>query len=87
MATQRLACEHLECLFRIAGAGRVERPDKESGVPGFEEMVRFLPKWVAVTEAADGLVEVSRNASLQWHGTVSYPDQLLSPVLLIFSCT
>ena len=65
--SEKLACEHLECLFRIAGAGRVERPDKEGGVPGFEEMLRFLPKWVAVTEAADGLVEVSGDDSLRWH--------------------
>lgn len=60
----KLACEYSEYLSGIAGAGKVGRPDKEGRIPGFEEMLRFLPKWAVVTKAADGLVEVSRSFSL-----------------------
>ena len=60
----KLACEYSEYLSGIAGAGKVGRPDKEGRIPAFEEMLRFLPKWAAVTKAADGLVEVSRSFSL-----------------------
>ena len=60
----KLACEYSEYLSGIAGAGRTGRTDKEGRIPGFEEMLRFLPKWAAVTKAADGLVEVSRRFSL-----------------------
>ena len=33
-------------------------------IPRFEEMLRFLPEWVVVMKAADGLVEVLRSFSL-----------------------
>ena len=59
-----LAYEHSECLSEIAGADRVERSDKEGRVPGFEEMLRFLPKWAVVTKTADGLVKISMSFSL-----------------------
>jgi len=57
----KLACEYSEYLSGIAGAGRVERQGR---IPAFEETLRFLPKWAVVTNAADGLVEVSRSFSL-----------------------
>ena len=40
--SEKLAREHLECLFRMAGAGRVERPDKESRVPWVRGDVEVL---------------------------------------------
>lgn len=32
------ACGYLEYLSRIVGAGKVQRQDKESRIPGFEEI-------------------------------------------------
>ena len=60
----KLACEYSEYASGIAGASRAGRPDHEGRIPAFEEVLRFLPKWAAVTKAADGLVEVSRSFSL-----------------------
>ena len=62
--SRKLACEYSECLSGIAGVGKVGRLDEEGRIPAFEEMLRFLPKWVIVVKAADGLVEVSKCFSL-----------------------
>ena len=60
----KLACEYSEYASGIAGTGGTKRLENEGRIPGFEEMLRFLPKWAVVTKAADGLVEVSRSFSL-----------------------
>ena len=59
-----LACEYSEYVSGIAGAGGVGGLEKAGRIPAYEEVLRFLPKWAAVTKAADGLVEVSRSFSL-----------------------
>ena len=60
----KLACEYSEYASGIAGVGGMGGLDHEGKIPAFEEMLRFLPKWAAVTKASDGLVEVSRSFSL-----------------------
>ena len=54
----------MEYTSGIAGTGGMRRLENKDRIPVFEEMLRFLLKWVVVTKAADGLVEVSRSFSL-----------------------
>ena len=59
-----LACDHSENLSETPVADRVERSDKEGRIPGFEELLRFLPKCSVIMKRVDGLVKISRSFSL-----------------------
>ena len=61
---RKLVCEHSDYAFGITSAGGVKRPENDSGISVFEEVLRPLPKWTITTKAVDGLVKVSRSLSL-----------------------
>ena len=55
----KIACKYSEYTSRAARRGG--KPENGGRIPGLEEMLRFLPKWVVVMKTADGLVEVLRS--------------------------
>ena len=74
LLSRKLSCEYSEYTTGITGTGG--RLKNGGRVPVFEEMLRFLPKWTTVMEAADDLVKVLRSFSLQWCRMIWCPHSL-----------
>lgn len=55
--TGKIACQWAEYASGMGGSGGEIDDDERAQIPAFEEVLRFLPEWAAVTKLDDGLVE------------------------------
>ena len=56
--SRRLACEWNEYISARALVEAEREGEAEGKIPAYEEALAFVPPWVALTKADEGLVEV-----------------------------